>query len=173
MQEVTYELKENGFIGVVSDTHVPVRVSSLPGQLFTLLEGADLILHAGDLEEESVLDELRTLAPVEAVAGNMDPMFLLADLGIKKIIHVGGISLGLIHGSGMPRGVPDFALQQFQDDKIQGLIFGHSHVPYLEYRKGMLLLNPGSAGSPRRGEKSSCARIWLEGKHLRGEILYL
>ncbi|MDO9535354.1 MAG: metallophosphoesterase family protein [Bacillota bacterium] len=173
MQEVKYNLKKNGFIGIVSDTHVPVRALSLPGQLFTMIDGADLILHAGDLEEESVLDELRNLAPVEAVAGNMDPVYLKAELGIKKIIHLGGISLGLIHGSGMPRGVPDFALRHFLDYKIQGLIFGHSHVPYLEYREGMLLLNPGSAGAPRRGEKPSCARIWVEGKHLRGEIIYL
>jgi uncharacterized protein len=173
MQEVKYNLKENGFIGIVSDTHVPFRSLSLPGQLFTLLDGAGLIIHAGDLEEESVLDELRTLAPVEAVAGNMDPVNLKVELGIKKIIHVGGISLGLIHGSGMPRGVPDFALQHFRDYKIHGLIFGHSHIPYLEYRGDMLILNPGSAGAPRRGEKPSCARIWVEGMRLRGEILYL
>jgi uncharacterized protein len=173
MQEVEYNLKIKRFIGIVSDTHIPARVLALPGELFSSLDGADLILHAGDLEEESVLDELRTLAPVEAVAGNMDSLNLKVKLGIKKIVHVDGFSLGLIHGSGMPRGVPDFPLRHFQDYKIHGLIFGHSHVPYLEYRESMLILNPGSAGAPRRGEKSSCARIWVEGKDLRGEILYL
>ena len=75
MREVKYTLK-NGLIGVVSDTHIPARAPFLPSSLFGLLDGVDLILHAGDIEEESVLDELRALAPVEAVAGNMDPLYV-------------------------------------------------------------------------------------------------
>ncbi|NLL57203.1 MAG: YfcE family phosphodiesterase [Firmicutes bacterium] len=172
MLTVKYRL-QSGLIGVISDTHVPARASSLPPEIFRLFKGADLILHAGDLEEESVLEELGTLAPVEAVAGNMDPANLKSRLGIGKIIDLGEISLGLMHGAGMPRGVPDLVLSRFEGHAIQGLIFGHSHVPFLEQRGDLLLLNPGSTADPRRGSRPSCARLWVEGRTIRGEILEL
>ncbi len=172
MREARYVLK-NGLIGVLSDTHIPARASFLPPGLIDLLGGADLILHAGDIEEESVLHELGILAPVEAVAGNMDPLNLKAKLGTEKIIHLGEISLGLIHGAGIPRGVPDLALQRFSGRRIEGLIFGHSHVPFLERRREILLLNPGSVGDPRRGNPPSCALLSVEGGKLRAEIISL
>jgi hypothetical protein len=59
-------------VGVLSDTHVPTIVRALPPAIFDIFKGVDLIMHAGDIVELSVLDELRTIAPVEAVAGNMD-----------------------------------------------------------------------------------------------------
>ena len=59
-------------VGVISDTHVPAIVPSLPPAVFDIFKGVDLILHAGDIVDLSVLDELRAIAPVEAVAGNMD-----------------------------------------------------------------------------------------------------
>lgn len=172
MQEVRYALK-NGLIGVVSDTHIPARALFLPSRLIGLLDGVDLILHAGDIEEESVLDELRALAPVEAVAGNMDPLYLKVKLGVEKVVHLGEVSLGLIHGSGAPRGVPGLLLQKFSGSEIQGLIFGHSHVPFLGQRGDILLLNPGSVGDPRRGNPPSCALLSIENRKLRAEIIYL
>lgn len=172
MIQVKHTLKK-GLIGVISDTHIPARASSLPPQVFTFFEGADLILHAGDLEEESVIEELGTLAPVEAVAGNMDPVDLKIKLGTQKIINLGEVSLGLMHGAGMPRGVPDLVLSRFSGFKIQALIFGHSHVPLLEQREDVLLINPGSTADPRRGSSPSCARLFVEGRKLRAEILYL
>ncbi|MGI6317535.1 MAG: YfcE family phosphodiesterase [Firmicutes bacterium] len=172
MQEVRYVLK-NGLIGVVSDTHIPARASFLPSRLIGLLEGVDLILHAGDIEEESVLDELRVLAPVEAVAGNMDPLYLKMKLGVEKIVHLGEISLGLVHGSGIPRGAADLVLQKFNGYRIHGLVFGHSHVPFLEQRGDVLLLNPGSVGDPRRGSTPSCALLNIEGGKLQAEIIRL
>ncbi|NLJ25093.1 MAG: YfcE family phosphodiesterase, partial [Firmicutes bacterium] len=59
-------------IGVLSDTHIPVRARHLPAEIFIAFTGVDLILHAGDIKEWSVIQELSTLAPVEAVFGNMD-----------------------------------------------------------------------------------------------------
>lgn len=172
MQQVEYRLK-NGLIGLVADTHVPTRAAALPAQLFTFFKGVDLILHAGDLEEESVLNELEVLAPVEAVAGNMDPPGLKTRLGLKKIICLGKVSLGLIHGAGLPRGKPGPILQSFGEWKIQGLIFGHSHVPFLGYNKGILTINPGSTADPRAGRPPSCALLRVGGRQLRGEILEL
>ena len=59
-------------VGVLSDTHVPTIVSALPPAIYDIFQGVDLILHAGDIVELSVLDDLRAIAPVEAVAGNVD-----------------------------------------------------------------------------------------------------
>lgn len=172
MQQVEYRLK-NGLIGLVADTHVPTRAAALPAQLFTLFRGVDLILHAGDLVVESILNELRILAPVEAVAGNMDPAGLKAKLGLKKIVNLGGVSLGLIHGAGLPRGEPAAILQSFRGWNMQGLIFGHSHVPFWGYTGGILTVNPGSATDPRASYRPSCALLRVEGRQLQGEILEL
>lgn len=172
MQQVEYRLKK-GLIGVVADTHVPARAVALPPQLFNLFAGVELILHAGDLEEESVLMELEALAPVESVAGNMDPLSLRRRLGQEKIICLGEVSLGLMHGSGLPRGLPGPILQRFQGRDLQGVIFGHSHIPFCEYRNGVLLLNPGSTADPRAGSRPSCALLRVEGQHLHAEILEL
>ncbi|NMB40829.1 MAG: metallophosphoesterase family protein [Firmicutes bacterium] len=172
MLEVEYKL-QNGLVGIISDTHVPTRASSLPPKVFKFFEKADLILHAGDLEEENVLRELKLLAPVVAVAGNMDPYELKIKLGTSKIIHLGKVSLGLNHGDGLPRGRPDLVLSRFRGFNIQALIFGHSHVPLIEQSENVLFINPGSPADPRRGSKPSCARLWLEGRDLQGEILEL
>jgi len=61
-------------IGVISDTHIPLSANKIPDEIFKHFEGVDLILHAGDLIKLSVLDELRKIAPVEAVYGNMDSL---------------------------------------------------------------------------------------------------
>ncbi len=71
-------------VGVISDTHVPAIARSLPAAVFEVFKGVDLILHAGDVVELSVLDELRTIAPVEAVAGNMDGSEVHLNLPLKR-----------------------------------------------------------------------------------------
>lgn len=170
VQKVEYILKR-GLIGVVADTHVPARAAALHPQIFKLFAGVELILHAGDLAEESVLRDLRALAPVEAVAGNMDPPGLKRKLGLKKIIHLGEVSLGLIHGTGLPRGRPGPLLQKFKGWDLQGIVFGHSHIPFCEYYAGILFLNPGSPAEPRRGSRPTCALLQIEGKRFQAKIL--
>ncbi len=172
MQQVEYRLKK-GLIGVVADTHVPARAFALPPKLFDLFARVELILHAGDLEEESVLEELEMLAPVEAVAGNMDPLSLKRRLGLEKIVCLGDVSLGLMHGSSLPRGQVEPILRRFQKWNLQGIVFGHSHIPFCDYRAGVLLLNPGSTADPRAGARPSCALLRVEGQRFHAEILEL
>ena len=172
MRQVEYSLKK-GLIGVVADTHVPTRAAALPPQLFDLFAGVELILHAGDLEEESVLMELEMLAPVEAVAGNMDPFSLRRRLGLEKIIRLGEISLGLIHGAGLPRGQLQPIWQRFRGWDLTGIVFGHSHVPFCGYYKDILFLNPGSPAEPRGGSRPTCALLQVNGLELQAKILEL
>jgi uncharacterized protein len=159
-------------VGVVSDTHIPSRGRFLPPALFQKLSDVDLILHAGDLVEESVLDELTLLAPVEAVAGNMDPPALQERLGHRKLIQIGPVSVGLVHGDGIKGTTPGRALEAFLAWKPDLVVFGHSHYPIYEDREGILLFNPGSPVDPRRAPAPSCGLLTVTGGSIRGEILY-
>lgn len=173
MQEQQYDLR-SGKVGVIADTHIPVRASHLDPKIFELFDGVDLILHAGDLVEEYVLEELGVLAPVAAVTGNMDHLSLSKKLGEEKIIRLGGeLSLGLMHGAGAPWSMPDRAFASFQKLGIDGVVFGHSHEPFLEERDGIMLLNPGSPSDPRRGSAPSCALLYVEEKNFRAEFYQL
>lgn len=161
-------------IGVVSDTHIPVRAKQLPAALPEIFTGVDLILHAGDLVDKMVLDELAQIAPVEAVAGNMDPTELSQRLGRKKLIRAGGFLIGLVHGDeGNPRiKTPQRALAAFAETQVDAIVFGHSHQPFSERVGSVLLFNPGSPTDRRREKKFSCGLITLSDE-IRGEIIYL
>ena len=160
-------------IGVVSDTHIPTRGRFLPAALFHLLKDVDLILHAGDLVEESVLADLTALAPVEAVAGNMDPPPLHKRLGRYKLMRIGPLAIGLAHGDGTRGSTARRAVEAFASVKPDLVIFGHSHYPLYESRGGITLFNPGSAVDPRRAPGPSCGLLTVKGSSIRGEILFL
>ena len=160
-------------IGVVSDTHIPARGRFLPQALFTALRDVQLVLHAGDLVQESVLDELRALAPVEAVSGNMDPPPLRKRLGRKKLVKIGKVLIGLIHGEGAHRSALQRALEVFRSLRPAVIVFGHSHMPLCETHEGILMFNPGSAVDPRRAPGPSCGLLTVKGGRIRGEIRFI
>ncbi|MBS3983799.1 MAG: metallophosphoesterase [Dethiobacter sp.] len=162
-------------IGVISDTHIPARSRQLPPELFTLFAGVELILHAGDVAEEYVLNELAAIAPVEAVAGNMDSRALHNRLGRKRILELAGYRIGLTHGDegGTDKQkTPQRVLQSFKEDRVDCIIFGHSHQPYHETIHGILLFNPGSPTDRRCEPRHSCGLLSL-GETITAELLYL
>jgi len=161
-------------IGVVSDTHIPARGLHIPSKVFQLFDGVQLILHAGDLVEDTVLEEFRALAPVEAVAGNMDRGLLQKSLGRTKLIKIGSLSIGLLHGDIEGRRIdPDQVSGLFKPEKPQAIVFGHLHEPISEMHKGILFFNPGSVIDPRRSSKPSCGRLLINGSEISGEIFYI
>jgi putative phosphoesterase len=124
-------------VGVISDTHGLLR----PEALVALAE-AEHILHAGDVGKIEILDELRRIAPVTAIRGNVDVSGECAKLPPTEMVELGGRFFYLVHS------VHDLDL----DPKAAGVdvvVSGHSHKPGVERKKGILYLNPGSAG-PRR-----------------------
>lgn len=163
-------------IGVISDTHIPMRVKLLPPVIFKAMEGVDLILHAGDIVSENVLIDLKAIAPLEAVSGNVDPFELQAKLPRKKILNLNGFRIGLIHGDGRggktSQKTSERAFKAFEGENVNVVVFGHSHKPFNEWRDGILLFNPGSLTDPRRQPKPSYGIIYLE-ETIRGEIYYL
>ncbi len=161
-------------IGVVADTHIPARGSHLPSKVFQFFDGVQLILHAGDLVEDTVLEEFRALAPVEAVAGNMDQGLLRKRLGRTKLIKIGNLSIGLLHGDIEGRRIdPDQVGALFKPENPLAIVFGHLHEPISEMHNGVLFFNPGSLIDPRRSSKPSCGRLLISGSEISGEILYI
>jgi hypothetical protein len=156
-------------VGVISDTHVPATVKSLPPRVFQIFKGVDLILHAGDIVELSVLDELRTIAPVEAVAGNMDGNDVHLHLPHKKIMNLGKYTVGLIHGKYKIDIQREMIRKEF-DAPVDLIVYGHSHAPFWGRVDGIYFLNPGSPTDTRYAPYNSVALLDL-GDELRAEII--
>lgn len=155
-------------VGVISDTHVPGAASSLPPAVFEVFKDAELILHAGDIVELSVLDELRAIAHVEAVAGNMDGPDLQIRLPRKKTLTIGKFTVGLIHGKYRIDVQKEMILKEF--DNVDLIVYGHSHTPFWGKVGGVLFLNPGSPTDNRHAPYHSVAVLTV-GDALTAEIV--
>jgi uncharacterized protein len=124
-------------VGVISDTHGLLRPEALQ-----VLEGAERILHAGDVGDPEILSALNRVAPTTAIRGNIDEGGACGHLPATELIELGGNSIYMLHD------VKKLDLNPAAAG-IAAVVFGHSHKPLLEWRRGVLFLNPGSAG-PRR-----------------------
>jgi putative phosphoesterase len=121
----------------------------MPTSCIEVMRSADLILHAGDIVTDEVLDELKALGPgVEAVHGNMDSVALREKLPAQKTIEVNGASLALVHDSGPAVGRLERLRRRFPG--VDAVVFGHSHMPLHESREGFQIFNPGSPTERRR-----------------------
>ena len=150
---------------VIADTHIPRRAKALPEDLGPYLERADLVLHAGDLMDPALLEELAAYAPVEAVRGNLDPECLPETLELG----FGGAKVAVIHDSGPKRGRRARMRRRFPEARV--VVFGHSHIPFLEDEDGLMLLNPGSPTDKRRQPRRTFALLRAEEGDVRAEIL--
>jgi hypothetical protein len=155
-------------VGVISDTHIPTGVSTLPAAVSAIFRGVDLIIHAGDIVRLSVLDDLRAIAPVEAVAGNMDEEEVQRQLPAKKILQLGRFKVGLIHGKYKTDRQQDMIRQEFDD--VDLIIYGHSHAPFWGKVDGVLFLNPGSPTDKRYAPYNSVAVLEVDDE-LTAEII--
>jgi uncharacterized protein len=153
-------------LAVISDSHV-VRdqVAALVAELRPLLDGVDAILHAGDITSLDLLDELGAIAPVHAVAGNMDSETTVNTLGERRVLELGGHRLGLIHGWGAPGDLARRVVERFRGPsgrlEVEVIVFGHSHQPLVERTGEVLLVNPGSPTDRRWAPYRSFALLEL------------
>ena len=125
--------------GLVSDTHGLVRPD-----VFSALDGVELILHAGDVGN-GVLEELVTIAPIDAVYGNTDPT---DDPRLRQSIErtIGGLRLHVSHGHELGSPTPERLLAKYDADVI---VYGHTHQQKIVESNGRLVVNPGAAGARR------------------------
>jgi putative phosphoesterase len=150
-----------GHIGVISDTHGLLRP-----QAAAALQGSALIIHAGDVGRTEILDELRRIAPVVAVRGNVDRDALAASLPLSEVVEHHGVRLYVLH-----------ILEDLDLDPptagFHAVITGHTHLPKMETKDGVLYFNPGSAGPRRFDHPISVGRLAVTDGRLGGELVYL
>lgn len=127
-------------IGVVSDTHS----LELPRLMLKDFKSVDLIIHAGDFCDTADYEALAQIKEVKAVYGNMDTAAIRKLLPRRQIIKLGAFSVGLFHGEGPPKTILEKVKAEFQDDKVDMVIFGHSHQPFNQKIGNVRYFNPGS-----------------------------
>ena len=138
-------------IGLISDTHGLLRPEAA-----AFLRGSDLIVHAGDICDPSMLEALRAIAPTTVVRGNNDRGAWADSIRASELIQFGGIVLYAIHDIAEIDVDPEAA-------GVRVVVFGHSHQPSAEERGGVLYVNPGSAGPRRFRLPISIAELNVDG----------
>lgn len=157
------ELNQNSTItlGLISDTH-----GRLPAAVHDVFRGVNRILHAGDIGDPSILEELRLIAPVVAVRGNMDQADWSRQLPSTEILTFGDVCIGVVHD-----------LYRFPADLVSRgcrvIIDGHTHRAQISEKNGILHINPGSAGQPRDNRPASVALLQLKGRQVKAELIQL
>jgi putative phosphoesterase len=148
-------------VGVISDTHGLLRPEAIRA-----LRGANMIIHAGDVGNPAVIEELRGVAPTFVVRGNIDKEHWAATLPMTAVVGVGERLFYVLH-----------EISQLDFDPaaagFAAVVFGHSHVPSMESREGVLFLNPGSAGPRRFKLPVAIARVRVSGERMDSEIVEL
>ena len=148
-------------IGVISDTHGLLRPEAIAA-----LHGSKAIIHAGDVGDPAILKQLEQIAPVTAVRGNIDTAAWARTLPETNVLEIGGVSIYVLHNVqelDLDPGAAGFA----------AVIFGHSHRPVIERRKGVIFFNPGSAGPRRFSLPVSVGRLVAPDGKLEPELIEL
>ena len=144
-------------IGVISDTHGLMRPQALEA-----LRGSELILHAGDIGAQGILEQLEAIAPVIAIRGNNDTDAWAKRIPERVDLEVDGVHIHMLHN-----------LKELDADGMHVVIAGHSHRPIIERREGVMYLNPGSAGPRRFKLPISVASMTCSGGKVRARIIEL
>ncbi len=157
-------------VAVLADTHLRPGGRPLPDLVIAELEAADLILHAGDVVDGFLLDELARFAPVHAVLGNNDHS-LVGRLPDRLELDLEGVAIAMVHDSGPRAGRPARMQRWFPGADV--VVFGHSHEPVDELGVGaQRLFNPGSPTQRRRQPHPTMGRLTISDGALRGhEVL--
>lgn len=134
-------------VGVLSDTHIPIKATKLPSRVFDLFQNVDFIIHAGDLVSLGVVDRLKQLAPVVAVRGNMDSRAVRDALPEMTDLTVDRWRIGVTHDPGVLFGRSKMRVIA-EENNFDVLVYGHTHHPSTLWEDGRLFINPGSPTNP-------------------------
>ena len=154
-------------IGVISDTHS----YAMPQQLLNDFKNVDLIVHAGDFCSVNDLKYFEQIKEVRAVFGNMDGLEVRQMLPERDVFEVDGLTIGLWHGHGAANKVLDIVKKEFKKDKVDIVIFGHSHQPMSEVINNVLYFNPGSPSDIVHSPYCSYGILDIEGGKVSGKIV--
>lgn len=138
-------------IGLISDTHGLLRAG-----VHDALAGVSMILHAGDVGGDEILDELALIAPVQAVFGNCDAPWT-PGLAQERVLEVDGVRIHVSHGHELGRPRPAKVAAAYPGFDV--LVYGHTHIQSVERVGDVLVVNPGAAGARRFELEPSVARL--------------
>jgi putative phosphoesterase len=154
-------------VSVLADSH-----GHLCDETLEVLSDSDLILHAGDIGGESILNRLRAVAPVVAVVGNGDPD-LARRYPWEQRVEVAGARLLLCHWYDNWGSVHPKIEREIGEWDPHVLVYGHTHVADDARRNGRLYFNPGYSGPPGLGRRRSVGRLLIDGGEVSSEIIAL
>ncbi len=147
---------------IVADTHFGPSDIKLPQSLVEDLKSADIIVHAGDLTCQAMLQYMQSMGDFRGVQGNMDSKSIRAALPEKLAFEVNGVKIGVIHGEQGPAGFLDRVSASMRDSNCQIIICGHLHNAFIEKRENIIYLNPGSPTDKRFAKKNSYGVIEID-----------
>jgi len=134
-------------VGLISDTHIPTRAKAIPKKALDAFKDSSLIIHAGDLIQLSVLNDLERLVPVVAVCGNVDEHDVKERLPNMDSVGVYNWKIGVIHDAGALWGTRKMK-RIAKQNSFDVLVFGHTHRPTFKQENSVLFINPGSPTDP-------------------------
>jgi putative phosphoesterase len=151
-------------IGVISDTH-----NFFDPKIPDLFAGMEHILHAGDVGQNQIILKLEQIAPVTAVIGNTDSGLPYSQ---TELVELAGRKF-LVHHIVSPRELTEPLKLRIQRERLDAVVFGHTHLPFSEVIGQTLFFNPGYAGRSRFGLPRSVAILHCDGSGIRPEYLAL
>jgi uncharacterized protein len=157
---------------LISDTHIPVRAKDLPAPVWTEVDRADVVIHAGDWVDVALLDRLdERSARLVACWGNNDGADLRRRLPERADVELGGLRFTVTHETGAATGRDALMSKRYPDTDV--LVFGHSHIPWdTTASTGLRLLNPGSPTDRRRQPHCTYMTAEVTGAQLQRVTLH-
>jgi putative phosphoesterase len=165
--------KAQRIVGLISDTHIPVKAKCIPKTVFQVFEKVDFIIHAGDLVELAVVDDLEQLAPVLAVHGNMDGPQVRGALPKLNSLKVSDWKIGVMHDPGAMFGMGKMR-EIAKQNGFNVFVYGHTHNSSIKWEGKTLYINPGSPTNPMSFiSKPSVALLKITREAVVPEIIHV
>lgn len=152
---------------VLSDTHS----EELPKAVLNEIKNVDRVFHVGDFTDIGILNRLKKEKEVNAVYGNMDGMDIRGVLPKHLVVKCEDTRIGLFHGEGGPDKLLEKVRDVFKQEKLNAIVYGHSHVPMNEMVAGVLMFNPGSPTDTIRSPFLSYGILEIKGSAVKGQIV--
>jgi len=162
-------------VGVIADTKELLSSVQL-SELQDVFKGVDAILHAGPVGDVRVVDQLKKIAPTEAVCGNAESQEIRSELYVRAVWRSRGLKIGLIHGYGEPHFLMAWMLKQFEKDPVDVIVYGNNFEPKARQVGNTYFFNPGSfSGRLPEGSRgigpSRVGLLFIDGKKIEGQSL--
>ena len=161
-------------VGLISDTHIPVRARCIPKMVFKIFENVDFIVHAGDLVKLAVIDELEQLAPVLAVHGNMDGPEVSGALPKLNSLKISDWKIGVMHDPSTLFGMGKMR-EIAKRNGFNVFVYGHTHNSSIKWEGKTLYINPGSPTNPLPSfiSKPSVALLKVTKEAITPEVIHI